>query len=214
MTRARRITARYPVLALTRGSCSGATSSLAVASRIVPSLCRLPSVSTYPRGSVNGNSVRSLDTFQTFVRDLQRIDRHLIGRRVEPRAGPLGRPAVGKCPLGRFFAFVVEKDDLAVLARILDLAVDDHGPPLPEILVLSDAALQRDVGEFLQAGELAKPGRLVAVTIVDRVGSGIEPGHFAEPRFGDAVDLHFEPEPAVGVGWARTNSHARISSLG
>src|SRR5215472_17178642 len=105
--------------------------------------------------------------------DLERVDRDLIGGSVEYRAGPLCQPTVGKCPFGRLFAFIIEKDDLAILARILDLPVDDHRPPLPKIMIGGDPPLKRDL--VLQAGGLTNHS-LVAVAVVDCVGPRTEPG--------------------------------------
>src|SRR4051794_27180295 len=56
--RASRSTPRYASLRRTSASRSGSISSRAVARRIRPSRCVTPPASTYPRGSVNGISVR------------------------------------------------------------------------------------------------------------------------------------------------------------
>src|SRR5579883_3098370 len=89
---------RYAWFWRTRGSRKGAISSIAVARRMIPFLCRFPSGSTYPFGRVNSNSVcnpskrglmgffsallRLLDPLQAFVSDLDLFEDDLVGVRV------------------------------------------------------------------------------------------------------------------------------------
>src|SRR4051794_17233378 len=85
----------------------------------------------------------SSDAFEAFVRQLQRLDRDVAGVGVEVRAMQLARPAVAEVPADLILAAVVLQDDRTVTA--IDIAVDDALPPLPELGVLGDAALEHDV---------------------------------------------------------------------
>src|SRR5688572_18831840 len=100
MTRASSRTARYASLWRTAASRSGSISSRAVARRMVPSRCTLPWPSTYPRGSVNVNSVliaRSrppLHPLEALVAEGDALDRDLVRAGVHRRARVLGGPGL------------------------------------------------------------------------------------------------------------------------
>src|SRR5688572_19288997 len=93
MTLASTITARYASFCCTRGSRSGRISSAAVARRIRPRRCSLPSSSTYPFGSSNSTSVRNprwelvvmaaprsslFHALDAFVDQFEQLDQHLV----------------------------------------------------------------------------------------------------------------------------------------
>src|SRR5215475_5644909 len=91
--RASSSTARYASLARTSAERSGSISSRAVASRIVPSRCTLPSLSSSPRGRVNAysdfmacpNRSRLLDV-EALVAEREALDGDLVGVRLQAHA--------------------------------------------------------------------------------------------------------------------------------
>src|SRR5262245_63898299 len=100
ITRDSRMTMRYAGFLTTRGSLSGRISSAAVASRMTPSRCSVPSASRNPIGSVNSCSVcnMSLHPFQSLVRELHRFDGDVVAFGVEVRRVVLGRPGTEEVP--------------------------------------------------------------------------------------------------------------------
>src|SRR5690242_13445870 len=86
---------------------------------------------------------------QLFMRDLERLDRDGVAGRVERRAGPLRGPRVGEIPADLFRARFVEQHHGAVAP--LRLAVDGGQAPLPQLIGVGDAALQRNRRERVQA---------------------------------------------------------------
>src|ERR1700749_1948513 len=95
--------ARYASLARTSAERSGSISSRAVASRIVPSRCTLPSLSTSPRGRVNAYSDFSgvsgklwllLRDVEALVAERDALHGHLVRVGLEADARVLLRPGV------------------------------------------------------------------------------------------------------------------------
>src|SRR5512146_260638 len=122
---------------------SGAISSMAVAKRITPWRCRLPSGSIYARGRVNSNSVcrlivrapayGSLLSRDVLVDDGDLFHADLVAVGLGLRAADLGRPGAFKVPAGLLGERAVVHHDRAALARALHVAVLDHLAPLPEV---------------------------------------------------------------------------------
>src|SRR3954464_13955927 len=199
------MTARYASFCRTSADRSGSISSRAVARRIVPSRCTLPSLSTSPRGRVNAYSDFSgvsgkpwlLLDLEALVAERDALHGHLVGVRLQAHARVLLRPGVDDRVRDHGLAHVVEHRDLAVLARVLELPVDDHLAPLPERLVLVDAALELDVAPLRVAHDLDHVGLAVGQRPLDlgRLGLGVEARPLLEEARGlGAADLQGEPD--------------------
>src|SRR4051794_35977104 len=199
-------TDRYASFWRTSADRSGSISSRAVASRIVPSRCTLPSLSTSPRGRLNAYSDFSgvsgkpwlllLDR-EALVAERDALHGHLVRVGLEADARVLLRPGVDDRVRDHGLAHVVEHRDLAVLARVLELPVDDHLAPLPERLVLVDAALELDVAPLRVAHDLDHVGLAVGQRPLDlgRLGLGVEARRLLEEARGlRAADLQGEPD--------------------
>src|SRR5262245_26395044 len=149
--RASSSTDRYASFWRTSALRSGSISSRAVASRIVPSRCTVPKLSTSPRGRVNaysdfnGVSGTWLLDLEALVAERDALDGDLVGVRLQAHARVLLGPRVDDGVRHDRRAHVVEHRDRAVLTGFLELPVDDHLAPVPERLVLVDAALELDV---------------------------------------------------------------------
>src|SRR3989441_13297316 len=102
------------------------------------------------------------------------------------------------------------KVDRAVLP--LDLAVDDLLAPLPELCVVGDAPLERDVRVLDEPRQLARRVGLVALAVVHGILGGIETGALAEPGASDAVNLHQKAVGPVRV-LAISDWHGSTSSM-
>src|SRR5688500_15985259 len=83
---------------------------------------------------------------EALVTERDALDSDLVGVRLEAHARVLLGPGVADRAGDDRRAHVVEHRDRAVLARFLELAVNDHLAPRPQGLVLVDAALELDVG--------------------------------------------------------------------
>ena len=130
------------------------------------------------------------------MRDLERLDRHLVAGGVEARTGPLGRPAVEEIPAHLLLAGVVEQHDRAVLA--LDLAVHRLLAPLPQ----SASSVMPHFSEMLEY--LFSPGslRAVSLSLPSRYSIGSWAESRPEPRGTrplNAVDLDPEVESAIRI---------------
>src|SRR2546422_11314582 len=156
------------------------------------------------------SDVCSSDLHQPFVNDLEGFDGDFVPRGVEARAGPLGRPPFTEVPTHFLGARVIHEDDRAVLP--LDLAVDDLLAPLPELCVVGDAPLERDVRVLDEPRQLARRVGLVALAVVHGILGGIETGALAEPGASDAVNLHQKAVGPVRV-LAISDWHGSTSSM-
>src|SRR3954452_12551794 len=90
---------------------------------------------------------------QLFVRQLQRLDGDGTVGGVKARARPLRRPSVEEVPAQLLVAGLVHQDDGAVLA--LAAPVQHRLAPLPQLVGVRNAPLERDVREAVQARELS-----------------------------------------------------------
>src|SRR4051812_30480909 len=149
--RASSSTVRYASFWRTSTERSGSISSRAVARRMVPSRCTVPALSTSPRGSVNAYSdfitcagLLLLD-LEALVAQGDALDGDLVGVRLQAHARVLLGPRVDDGVRHDGVELVVHHRDGAVLAGFLELAVDDQLAPVPQRLVLIDAALELDV---------------------------------------------------------------------
>src|SRR6266508_4727017 len=215
MTRASTMIVAYDSFSLTRGSRSGSISSRAHASRITPARCSVPSSSTYPLGSVNGNSVcrlmpeprscghsaRSCPD-QALVGDGDLFRGDVVGAAVELRTGPLRRPAGGEVPARDLLELRVLRHDRTVAPGGVDVALDDLLAPLPQRARAVDAPLQRDVGPLHGARHLADDHSafLGGLLVLDGLRLGLDPGTLAEAAHLHTVDLENEDE-ARGQIW-------------
>src|SRR6201991_3016642 len=196
-------TDRYASFWRTSALRSGSISSRAVASRIVPSRCTLPSLSTSPRGRVNANSDfmtcptrSSLLDLEALVAEGDALHRDLVGVGLEADARVLLGPRVDDRVRDDGRAHVVEHRDRAVLTGVLELPVDDHLAPVPERLVLVDAALEPDVAPLGVAHRLDHVGLAVRHRPLDLgdLALGVEArGLLEEPGGLSAADLQGEP---------------------
>src|SRR5689334_13994672 len=97
--------------------------------------------------------------------DLERLDRDGIARCIERWPHPLRTPRAMEAPADALDALFVEQDDGARLA--LGRALHGGEVPLPELIRIRDAALERDRAERVEAVQLAAERRIVAVAVVD-----------------------------------------------
>src|SRR4051795_3186052 len=133
---------------------------------------------------------------EALVAERDALDRDLVGVGLEPDARVLLGPRVDDRVGHHGRALVVEHRHLAVLAGVLELAVDDHLAPLPERLVLVDAALELDVAPLGVAHRLDHVGAPVGERPLDLgdLALGVEPrGLLEEPGRLGAADLQGEP---------------------
>src|SRR6185437_9497457 len=172
------------------------------ASRIVPSRCTVPSLSTRPFGRVNAYSdfmtcaCRLLLDLEALVTERDALDGDLVGVRLEAHARVLLGPGVDDRVRHDGVQLVVHHRDGAVLAGFLELAVDDQLAPVPQRLVLIDAALELDVAPLRVAHRLDQVGAPVGERPLDlgHLALGVEAGGLLEEarRLGTA-DLEGEP---------------------
>src|SRR3954454_2462108 len=94
----------------------------------------------------------------TFVSDLERLDRDLVRLRVQRRALPFGGPAADEVPAQHRLAGLVEEDDRPGAG--IRLAVHYGLPPVPEGEVAGEAALEDDVRVLREPRELVRGGRI------------------------------------------------------
>src|SRR4051812_18511080 len=110
-------------------------------------------------GSRSGTDTGSAGfELETFVSDLERLDRDLARLRVQRWAFPLGGPAADEVPAQHRLAGFVEEDDRPGTA--VRLAVHDGLPPVPEREVAGEAALEDDVRVLREPRQLARAGRI------------------------------------------------------
>src|SRR4051812_7348743 len=188
--RASSSTVRYASFWRTSTDRSGSISSRAVARRMVPSRCTSPVESTSPRGSVNAYSdftVPLLD-LEALVAERDAPDGDLVGVRLQAHARVLLGPRVDDRVGDHGVELVVHHRDGAVLAGFLELAVDDQLAPVPQRLVLIDAALELDVAPV---GVSPRFEQVVAAVgqrplVLGALGLGVEPRGLLEEsrRFG------------------------------
>src|SRR4051794_9293887 len=196
--RASSSTVRYASFWRTSTDRSGSISSRAVARRMVPSRCTSPVESTSPRGSVNAYSdftVPLLD-LEALVAERDALDGDLVGVGLEPHARVLLGPRVDDRVRDHGLALVVEHRHRAVLAGVLELSVNDQLAPLPERLVLVDAALELDVAPLGVAHRLDHVGLAVGHGPLDLgdLALGVKArGLLEEARGLCAADLQGEP---------------------
>src|SRR5689334_15843558 len=204
--RASSSTDRYASFWRTSALRSGSISSRAVASRIVPSRCTVPKLSTSPRGSVNaysdfnGVSGTWLLDLEALVAERDALDGDLVGVRLQAHARVLLGPRVDDRVRHDGVELVVHHRDGAVLAGFLELAVDDHLAPVPERLVLIDAALELDVAPLGVAHRLDHVGAPVRERPLDLgdLGLGVEARRLLEePRRLGSADREGEPNGDV-----------------
>src|SRR5213082_2871905 len=86
-----------------------------------------------------------LSLLQLLVREFERLDGDAVVGGVEGRASPLRRPRVEEVPAHLLVPGLVHQYDRAVLA--LRLPVENGLTPLPQLLGVCDAPLERDIGE-------------------------------------------------------------------
>src|SRR3954452_17381715 len=196
--RASSSTVRYASFWRTSTDRSGSISSRAVARRMGASRCTSPVESTSPRGSVNAYSdftVPLLD-LEALVAERDALDGDLVGVRLQAHARVLLRPSVDDRVGHDGVELVVHHRDGAVLAGVLELAVDDQLAPVPQRLVVVDAALELDVAPLGVAHRLDHVGAPVGQRPLDLgdLALGVESRRLLEEpcRLG-AADLELEP---------------------
>ena len=102
------------------------------------------------------------------VADFYALDGHFVARRVHGRTFPFADPAVFEIPAQHVVVLFVLQDDGAVAP--VGHAVEDVFVPVPKILVIRVSALQRDIGELAQPGQLSDgERRVLSLAIVDGV---------------------------------------------
>src|SRR3954464_6877510 len=196
--RASSSTVRYASFWRTSTDRSGSISSRAVARRMVPSRCTSPVESTSPRGSVNAYSdftVPLLD-LEALVAERDALDGDLVGVRLQAHARVLLRPRVDDRVGHDGVELVVHHRDGAVLAGVLELAVDDQLAPVPQRLVVVDAALELDVAPLGVAHRLDHVGAPVGQRPLDLgdLALGVKARRLLEePRRLGTADLQGEP---------------------
>ena len=79
----------------------------------------------------------------SFMYDLDRFDRDLVGGGIEAGTDPLRWPSVDEIPAHLFLAGFVEQDDRSVLA--LGLPVNHFLTPFPKICIVGLPHLEADV---------------------------------------------------------------------
>src|SRR5680860_923238 len=104
---------------------------------------------------------------EALVAERDALDGDLVGVGLEADARVLLGPGVDDRVGDDRRALVVEHRDRAVLAGVLELAVDDHLAPLPQRLVLIDAALELDVAPLGVAHRLDHVGPAVGHRALD-----------------------------------------------
>src|SRR3954454_5568322 len=220
IVRASSSTVRYASFWRTSTERSGSISSRAVASRIVPSRCTVPALSTSPRGSVNAYSdfiacarCLLLD-LEALVTERDALDGDLVGVRLQPHARVLLGPRVDDGVRHDGVQLVVHHRDGAVLAGVLELAVDDQLAPIPQRLVLIDAALELDVAPLGVAHRLDHVGAPVGQRPLDLgdLGLGVEARRLLEEpcRFGTPDG---EGEPNRDMCFLVIGRHTGLSFL-
>src|SRR3954454_5412914 len=204
--RASSSTVRYASFWRTSTERSGSISSRAVARRMTPSRWTPPALSTSPRGSVNAYSdfiscapILLLD-LEALVAERDALDGDLVGVRLQAHARVLLRPRVDDRVGHDGIELVVHHRDGAVLASVLELAVDDHLAPVPQRLVLIDAALELDVTPLGVAHRLDHVGAPIGQRPLDLgdLALGVESRRLLEEpcRLG-AADREGEPNRDV-----------------
>src|SRR3954468_24437427 len=200
--RASSSTVRYASFWRTSTDRSGSISSRAVARRMTPSRWTPPALSTSPRGRVNAYSdfitcARALLLdLEALVAERDALDGDLVGVRLQAHARVLLGPRVDDRVRHDGLELVVHHRDGAVLAGFLELAVDDQLAPVPQRLVLIDAALELDVAPLGVAHRLDQVGAPVGERPLDlgHLALGVEPrGFLEEARSLGTADLEGEP---------------------
>src|SRR3954451_2406874 len=199
--RASSSTERYASFWRTSTLRSGSISSRAVARCIVPSRGTVPALSTSPRGRVKAYSDFTwLLDLEALVAERDALHGHFVGIGLQTDARVLLGPGVDDRVRDDGRAHVVEHRDRAVLAGFLELPVDDHLAPLPERLVLVDAALELDVAPLGVAHRLDQVDLAVGQGALDLgdLALGVEArGLLEEPCGFGAADLQGEPDRDV-----------------
>src|SRR5690349_3803394 len=138
--------------------------------------------------------------FEALVAERDALDGDLVGVRLQAHARVLLGPRVDDRVRDHGLALVVEHRHGAVLAGFLELAVDDQLAPVPERLVLIDAALELDVAPLGVAHRLDHVGTPVGQRPLDLgdLALGVEArGLLEEPGGLSAADLQGEPNRDV-----------------
>src|SRR5579884_2197482 len=136
----------------------------------------------------------SFNALQALVGDLDRLDDHLVTARVHTRSFPLAGPPVLEVVADHLGSLVVVSDDRAILPGALDVPVQYLLAPVPEALVVDDAALQDNVAPLGVTGDLDHLDLAIfaLLTVLDDLGLVGEALGFPEERGLDALDLQSE----------------------
>src|SRR5215207_4313714 len=139
---------------------------------------------------------RGLLDLEAFVAERDALDGDLVGVRLQAHARVLLGPRVDDGVRHDRVELVVHHRDGAVLAGFLELAVDDHLAPVPQRLVLIDAALELDIAPLGVAHRLDHIGAPVGQRPLDLgdLGLGVEARRLLEePRSLGTADVEGEP---------------------
>jgi len=131
------------------------------------------------------------------VRELDRLDHHVVALRVQVAHLELRDPRLVEEPPHDVLAGVVEEHDADVAA--LRVAVRDGHPPVPQVLRLRQAAPERDVRVRDEARQLARRGDVGALAILDHLRLRRQARHLREAGRRDAADLDAEREVLVRI---------------
>src|SRR5918998_3370940 len=156
----------------------------------------------------------SLLDLEALVAERDALDGDLVGVGLEADARVLLGPGVDDRVGHDGRAHVVEHRHRAVLAGFLELPVDDHLAPLPQRLVLVDAALELDVAPLRVAHGLDDVRAPVGHGPLDLrdLALGVEArGLLEEPGRLGAADL--QGEPNWDVCFLVLGGHSAVLSL-